>query len=493
EETQTATITFKGNTVGLGETGTSEVVLTYKDGVSATSTNSVQTPKLDNVTIEVTDNQDGSYTYTMNGMGVDPSIGNVEVNVLALTDVNNLSINPVTQTYIEDSANFTQVFTSHVDAYGETLTAVVEVELIWSLDELAIGQFMMDEVEYRIEDISELTFTDVTNVEGYAYSYTVNAKFANLLNATPVSMDIYSQTYNTLFDEVYEEELITTLDASQITKEDNGNITASYINEDQLLGTEQDGHTWRIVLTYVDATNTTQTMEISNHIEAFDPVFNHLNSIMWQENGITYAEYEQVFSLSPTLTLKDVALVNANVSGWEILSSEVEITDTFGYIRGLMSSDSQSGLELHAYLDWLATADYEEMIYTGCGGAGYLESSRTNQQLVPNSTNTGYDEAIEEFTFVDGTSLLDDYGQQHVLVTLADGSQIKVTQTEADATGTVTVNWNDNNNIVVTVNQANVAIGQSTVVDFVYERVRDEPEMMGEVNHYTYRCFSNYE
>jgi hypothetical protein len=133
------------------------------------------------------------------------------------------------------------------------------------------------------------------------------------------------------------------------------------------------------------------------------------------------------------------------------------------------------------------------MIYTGCAGAGYMESSRTNQQLVPNSTNTGYDEVIEEFTFVDGTSMLDDFGQQHVLVTLADGSQIKVTQTEEDTSGTVTVNWNDNNNIVVTVHQTNVAIGQSTVVDFVYEMVRDEPEMMGEVNHYTYRCFSNYE
>jgi hypothetical protein len=67
EETQTATITFKGNTIGLGETGTSEVVLTYKDGVSATSTNSVQTPKLETVTLDVVDNQDGTFTYTVNG------------------------------------------------------------------------------------------------------------------------------------------------------------------------------------------------------------------------------------------------------------------------------------------------------------------------------------------------------------------------------------------------------------------------------------------
>lgn len=487
---QTVTVTFVGNPIGLGETSTTEVILTYKDGESASSTTTVQTPKIDAVTLEVIDNQDGTFTYQMNGSGVEPSIGDVETRITLYTDINADTGYLDTQTYTKDTVVFEESYIGGDNTPGKK-TALAFVEVVWLLDSTTSNQIAEATVDYEILDVSELTFTDVTNVDGYAYSYTVNGKFANLLNATPVSMDMYIQTYNTLFDEVYEEELVTTLDASQIVKDANGNITASYIS-DYLLGSEQDGHKWRIVLTYIDATNTTQTMEITNHIEPFDPAFNHLNSIMWQENGITYAEYEQVFSLSPTLTLKDVALVDADVSGWDVLSSEVEITDGFGYIRGRMSSDSQSGLELHAYLDWLAT-DYEEMIYTGCVGAGYLESSRTNQQLVPNSTNTGYDEVTEEFTFVDGTSMLDDFGQQHVLVTLANGSQIKVTQTEADATGTVTVNWNDNNNIVVTVKQANVAIGQSTVVDFVYEMVRDEPEMMGEVNHYTYRCFSNYE
>ena len=78
-------------------------------------------------------------------------------------------------------------------------------------------------------------------------------------------------------------------------------------------------------------------------------------------------------------------------------------------------------------------------------------------------------------------------------MTLADGTQIKVSENETDASGVVTVNWNDNNNVVVTVNQTDVLLGQTAIVDFVTESVRVEEAMFGLVNSYTYRCFSNYE
>ena len=93
----------------------------------------------------------------------------------------------------------------------------------------------------------------------------------------------------------------------------------------------------------------------------------------------------------------------------------------------------------------------------------------------------------------DGVDLISEYSDEYILVTLADGSQIKVTATEPDTTGVVTVNWNDNNHVVVTVNQTDVHLGQKTVVDFVIESVREEDLMFGLVNSYTYRCFSNYE
>ena len=165
------------------------------------------------------------------------------------------------------------------------------------------------------------------------------------------------------------------------------------------------------------------------------------------------------------------------------------MTDTQGYVRGKMSSDAKYELSLNLYLDWLETAE-EDYIYSGCGGADYIESLITRQDVIKN--DTGYDSVVEEFTFVDVAKIFSDYSEEYVLVTLADGSKIKVTETMADSTGTVVVNWNDNNNVVVTVNQTNVSLGQVTVVDLVKQSVRDEEMMYGLVNSHTYRCFSNY-
>ena len=93
---------------------------------------------------------------------------------------------------------------------------------------------------------------------------------------------------------------------------------------------------------------------------------------------------------------------------------------------------------------------------------------------------------------MNASSLLSEYADNYILVTLADGSTIKVTENEVDPSGLVSVNWNDNNNIVVSVNQTDISLGQQTTVDFVMSTVRTEELMYGLVNSYTYRCISKY-
>ena len=157
-----------------------------------------------------------------------------------------------------------------------------------------------------------------------------------------------------------------------------------------------------------------------------------------------------------------------------------------------LARDFNETIEYNAiYGDAFGTED-TDYIYTGCAGAGYLESSLTNQNGMMNNEGNGYEFITEEFTLFNGASLISDYTDTYVLVTLADGSQIKVTQSQPDASGTISVNWNDNNNIVVAVNQTDVIFGQQTIVDFVQETVRVEDMMLGLVNSFIYRCFSNY-
>lgn len=491
-DAQTVTVTFVGNPIGLGETSTTEVILTYKDGESASSTTTVQTPKIDAVTLEVIDNQDGTFTYQMNGSGVEPSVGDVETRITLYTDINAATGYLDTQTYTKDTVAFEQSYTGGDNAPGKK-TALVFVEVVWLLDTTTSNQLAEATVDYEILDVSEISFTDIYE-EGAGYAYTVNAKFANLANAVPQSVDFYRQVYNPMYpDEVEEEQLIMTLDASEITIDDNFNILASYtVNEDQVVGRESSGNTWRIVLTYLDLNNVTCTVELVDYIEPFSPAFNHLNSVMWQENGVTYADYEMVFSFSKDYSPNGAELVRYDAYNWEILSTELELTDSLGFVRGQMMTDRTTELSMNLYLDWLATPA-EEYIYSGCGGAGYREFTITNQELVANADNTGYASTSEEFTLFNGSDYVSEYSNEYILVTLADGTQIKVSEDETDASGVVTVNWNDNNNVVVTVNQTDVLLGQTAIVDFVTESVREEEAMFGLVNSYTYRCFSNYE
>ncbi|MBR5795413.1 MAG: hypothetical protein IKY26_04665 [Erysipelotrichaceae bacterium] len=491
-DAQTVTVTFVGNPIGLGETSTTEVILTYKDGESASSTTTVQTPKIDAVTLEVIDNQDGTFTYQMNGSGVEPSVGDVETRITLYTDINAATGYLDTQTYTKDTVAFEQSYTGGDNAPGKK-TALVFVEVVWLLDTTTSNQLAEATVDYEILDVSEISFTDIYE-EGAGYAYTVNAKFANLANAVPQSVDFYRQVYNPMYpDEVEEEQLIMTLDASEITIDDNFNILASYtVNEDQVVGRESSGNTWRIVLTYLDLNNVTCTVELVDYIEPFSPAFNHLNSVMWQENGVTYADYEMVFSFSKDYSPNGAELVRYDAYNWEILSAELELTDSLGFVRGQMMTDRTTELSMNLYLDWLATPA-EEYIYSGCGGAGYREFTITNQELVANADNTGYASTSEEFTLFNGSDYVSEYSNEYILVTLADGTQIKVSEDETDASGVVTVNWNDNNNVVVTVNQTDVLLGQTAIVDFVTESVREEEAMFGLVNSYTYRCFSNYE
>lgn len=491
EQAQTATITYMGNPILLGETSKGKVVLTYGQS-SIISTNEVTTPKLTNLTLDIGNNQDGTYTYRVSGQAIEPSVGQVTINVVLYTDYNGISNNPETLSFTTDMTTFLKDYTIAVDAPGKTLTAHAYAELVWSLDSMGSPHKIDTQTEYRVDEVSEVLFTDIHEVSG-EYGYTVNAEFANLAGATPQSMKFYRQSYDPVFNEFEDEELIATLDANQISLNASGNLAGQYtVTEEQTVRREYNGHAWRVVLTYLDQSNTVQTKELNGNIEPFSPIYNHLNSIMWQEDDITYADYELVFSICPSYSPKGADLMRYDAYNWNVLSAEFELTDTHGYIRGQMTSTAQYEMSFNAYLDWHGT-EATEYIYNGCGGADYLESSLTNQNGMMNNDGNGYEFISEEFTLFNGARLISEYTETYVLVTLADGAQIKVTQSQPDSSGTVSVNWNDNNNIVVTVNQNNVAFDQQTVVDFVQEIVRTEELMLGLVNTYTYRCFNNYQ
>jgi hypothetical protein len=201
------------------------------------------------------------------------------------------------------------------------------------------------------------------------------------------------------------------------------------------------------------------------------------------------------YAFSECESLKNVVLpVSINFIG------DAAFYDCY-YLESIMYMGSQSGWDaVNCGADWCTNAGTSTqngfcalMYLDGEYVPGADEDNGTEGlSFILNNEGNGYEFITEEFTLFNGASLISDYTDTYVLVTLADGSQIKVTQSQPDASGTISVNWNDNNNIVVSVNQTDVIFGQQTIVDFVQETVRVEDMMLGLVNSFIYRCFSNY-
>ena len=124
--------------------------------------------KLETVTLDVVDNEDGTFTYTVNGNGVDPSIGSVETRITLHTDINEVSQNPVVQTYTKDTVVFEEAYTGNLIAPGKTLTAVVSVEMVWSLD-TGSSQKLEQEKDYYLQSNPEFVSNSIDGAEAYIY------------------------------------------------------------------------------------------------------------------------------------------------------------------------------------------------------------------------------------------------------------------------------------------------------------------------------------
>jgi len=490
-ETQTLTVTFIGYEIPLGASSESIVTLVCEDGGNATSTKVIQTPKLNDVTLEVSFGDDGMILYDISGTAIPASEGSLELEIMLTPDMDNafqLEDSMESQFFQISLADteYSQAATVTVDAPGSSPTAHVYVTAVWSLEDpqLAWPQTAETMLEYHIPAVSEIIFDNVYEFE-YGYLYTTTAKFVNLSDVTPVSMDFFRTEYNWMWDEFRDEMLVYTItEETGLVLNDDGTVTGSYVGspnaELDIVSREQTGHRWRVVLTYLDAEGNTHTLELEDVLEPLSISFNDLSGTVWQEDGIYHMDFEFFTAINPNLNVGDVLLDSLDIEGWTIDESTLSLRrdGKFVYITGHMETDAWMSPSLHAYLIWTANTS-TNTIYSGCSCAGLFSSEVTERTATELEDGSGFADAREVHTFLDGSFTESEGYAITIRVTLADGTVIEVTPEAEDATGQVTVNWNDQGNLTVTVHQATVATGAQTTVERVLTWSRMEDYIAG--------------
>ena len=169
-----------------------------------------------------------------------------------------------------------------------------------------------------------------------------------------------------------------------------------------------------------------------------------------------------------------------DIEGWTIDESTLSLRrdGKFVYITGHMETDAWMSPSLHAYLIWTASTS-TNTIYSSCSCADLFSSEVTERTATELEDGSGFADAREVHTFLDGSFTESEGYAITIRVTLADGTVIEVTPEAEDATGQVTVNWNDQGNLTVTVHQATVATGAQTTVERVLTWSRTEDYIAG--------------
>ena len=488
---QILTVTFTGDAIPLGASSEAIVDLVCEDGGNATSAKTIQTPKLNDVTLEVSFGDDGMILYDISGTAIPASEGSLELEIMLTPDMDNAF-------QLEDSmesqffqisltdTEYSQTASVTVDAPGASPTAHVYVTAVWSLEDpqLAWPQTAETMLEYHIPAVSEIIFDNIYEF-GYGYLYTTTAKFINLLDVTPVSMEFFRTEYNWMWDEFRDEMLVYTItEETGLVLNDDGTVTGSYVGspnaELDIVSREQTGHRWRVVLTYLDAEGNTHTLELEDVLEPLSISFNDLSGTVWQEDGIYHMDFEFFTAINPNLNVGDVLLNSLDIEGWIIDESSLSLRrdGKFVYITGHMETDAWMSPSLHAYLIWTASTN-TNMIYSGYGGTGFFPTELTEQTGTALEDGSGFTDAREVHTFLEGSFTEGEGYTVTIRVTLADGTVIEVTPETEDPTGQVVVNWNDQGNLTVTVSQAAVAAGTQTTVERVVTWSRMEDYIAG--------------
>ena len=488
---QILTVTFIGSEIPLGATSEATVTLICEDGGSATSTKVIQTPKLNDVTLEVSFGDDGMILYDISGTAIPASEGSLELEIMLTPDMDNAfqledsMENQFFQISLVDT-EYSQAATVTVDAPGSSPTAHVYVTAVWSLEnpQLAWPQTAETMLEYHIPAVSEIIFDNVYEFD-HGYLYTTTAKFVNLSDVTPVSMDFFRTEYNWMWNEFRDETLVYTItEETGLVLNDDGTVTGSYVGSPNLeldiVSREQTGHRWRVVLTYLDAEGNTHTLELEDVLEPLSISFNDLSGTVWQEDDIYHMDFEFFTAINPNLNVGDVLLDSLDIEGWTIDESTLSLRrdGKFVYITGHMETDAWMSPSLHAYLIWTANTS-TSTIYSSCSCAGLFSSEVTERTATELEDGSGFADAREVHTFLDGSFTESEGYAITIRVTLADGTVIEVTPEAEDATGQVTVNWGDQGNLTVTVHQATVATGAQTTVERVLTWSRTEDYIAG--------------
>jgi hypothetical protein len=472
---ETLTVSFTGRTIAPGSTAASRVSLTCEDGGTASSTQSVTTPGLDSLTVTPTVNGDGTVTFRMDGTLTQPSTGSILLTLALYPDRDGTSgdsnlmgekiFSPDT-----GSAAFSQSVTLAADHPGLTMTAQALAYAHWSLEaeDAVFEQRRSAEQSYRIPDISQLTFEEVTEIS-YGFIYTVKAKFANLLNCTPISVEFFRETYSWYWDENYGEESMGTV--TGLTIDETGALYALFaIDEDDLVPREQDGHRWRAVLTYRDGSGAEKTAELVSSMEPLCSHFNNFESNLWQSGGRYYMDYTFYTFMNPNLNPGDVVFGWADSDGWTVESATAHRDGDLLTVTGRMSTDHFFTVGFNTYWKWTAAEDY--IVYSGCGTGSVCRFNNQLLSATPEENGTGFTDVTETHTFIDGAGIHSpEWGHiGRIRVTLADGTVINLAYGETDPTGRVSVNWADGSDITVTITQPQVSAGSHCTVELIVNR-----------------------
>ena len=149
ENSQTLTVSFDTYPVPSGEESVSSVYLTCENGTTATSTQTLRSPKLGDVALNVSQAADGSLLYAVTVNWTPPSFGSAELR-LSFMPSQELGSETQTQVFQDPAASFTHTFSVRGDTVppGEQ-TAHIELRIAWSACAAIFPSYSYTDIPYN--------------------------------------------------------------------------------------------------------------------------------------------------------------------------------------------------------------------------------------------------------------------------------------------------------------------------------------------------------
>ena len=480
ENSKTVTVQYLCPVLAPGETAESIVKLTCSDGGTAQSTLTAKAPSVSSVTLEAAVSPDGTVDYTVAGNFIAPTHGSVtlEIQLQPFEDgpLQTFSLQP-------QDGHFTQTANHKFNTPGTAQTASVKIDLLWSLADNAPPSTTAQH-SFRLAALPTVSFSNISYT-AQGFDYTATFSFPDMDGTTPQRLELIRDEKATADDSVIITDSVQVLTAANgLALNENGMVTASISTLNTNTPVYNSAyHDWTAILTYLDHAGNEKKAEVSQYICPVTPSFNGTQTTFRRDGNTAIIEFMMFIYIEKIPYPGNVSLSSLSAGEWTTNVRSSKLVGNIYQIQGTLEGYSSQPPSFNAYLSWSADKT-GGTIYSGCGSMQFYESSGYLMEMAHKfddaGTPIGYEHTSEEHRFYDTNYVKSEYQTVYIRVTLADGTKVTIPEGQTEALGgKIRVGWNENESTIVVVDQTDIDVGDQTLVEYVTESQRSEPELNG--------------